>query len=276
MLLKKKQLSPMLEEMVRKKLNFLLANTLLFLISLPLEARSFDEIFPNLTESRRNEVFSEGGAIRSVNKGEGLEFLPAPSSGVDLPNRILAKNPAYLAESLLVVPYTGRPLTVLDAYNALGKVQSLSGRLYRSHTRNQEVPLFEDATRLESAKRINPIPDPPPAPVLPSGETVYLRLKDTNFGNSYYQADISFSSSALLYSLSNFRSISYLFFTVMKEEKFSALLYLEPLEEGMLVYSIAGTDVSDFIAGKINIPSAIAKRLAVVVDWVSDGIREMR
>jgi hypothetical protein len=187
----------------------------------------------------------------------------------------MAKGPAYLTESLVVVPYSGRPLTVLDAYNALGGVRRLKGKLYQSHSRNAAVPLFEDATRLESAKKNNPIPDPQAAFSVPSRETIYLRLKDVNFGNTYYQADISGESAGLLYSLSNYKTITYII-PVMKEGKFSAFLYLEPLTEGMLVYSIAGTDVSNFIAGKIDIPSAISKRLTVFIDWIAEGIRNIQ
>jgi hypothetical protein len=61
----------------------------------------------------------------------------------------------------------------------------------------------------------------------------------------------------------------------MKEEKFSAILYMEPLTEGMLVYSVAGADASDFIASKIDIPSAISKRLAVFIGWISDDLKTM-
>ncbi|MDR2257702.1 MAG: hypothetical protein LBE14_00980, partial [Treponema sp.] len=61
---------------------------------------------------------------------------------------------------------------------------------------------------------------------------------------------------------------------VIKEEKFIAQLYFEPITEGVLVYSIAGADVSDFVASKIHMPSAIAKRLAVIISWVVDGISQ--
>jgi hypothetical protein len=173
-----------------------------------------------------------------------------------------------------VLPYSGKILDTLDAYNALGRIRDLKGRLYRSFTRKAEIPLFEDATRLESAKKNNAIPDPPPASELPSSETVYIRLKDVNFGNSYYRADVSAGPHGITYSLTNYKNLTYLFFTVMKEEKFSAILYLEPLAEGMLVYSVAGADASDFIAGKIHIPSAIEKRLAVFIGWVSDNLKK--
>jgi hypothetical protein len=258
------------------KKTVLVFGTLLFLFPAWGQARPFDDIFPYLDRDKKEQVFSEGGVIRSFRSGGSWEFNPSPSSGIDLQSRIMRKGPAYIVESLTVVPYSGRPLGILDAYNVLGKVRDLKGRLYHSATRNADIPLFEDATRLESSRRTGAIPDPPAASTLPSPETVYIRLKDVNFGNSYYRADISSDSYGLLYSLTNFKSITYLFFSVMKEEKFNALMYLEPLEEGMLVYSVAGTDVSDFVASKIDISSAVGKRLAVFIDWVAGGIRGIK
>jgi hypothetical protein len=118
-----------------------------------------------------------------------------------------------------------------------------------------------------------PVPDPQNASTVPLSETFYIRLKDVNFGNSYYRSDISTNSYGVTYRLSNVKSIKYLIFTVMGEEKFSARVYLEPLSEGMLIYSVASADVSDFIASKINIPSAISKRLTVFIAWIRDNLR---
>ena len=238
------------------------------------QSRSFDTLFPRLDGELKREAFLEGGVIRSLKPGEPLALSPAPGSGIELVSQIQAKGHAYITESLLVIPYHARPLRVLDAYNSLAKVQGLKGRVYHSFTRDSEIPLFEEAVRLESDRRNNPIPDPPPASTLPVKETVYIRLKDVNFGNSYYRAEITPHNTGLLYNLTNYRTITYLFVPVMREEKFTALLYLEPLEEGMLVYAVAGADVSDFISRQIDIPSAIGKRVAVFIDWVSDGLRE--
>jgi hypothetical protein len=235
--------------------------------------RSFDEIFTTLGEARKREVFGDEGLIRSVKRNEKLEFIPAPNSGIDLAGVINRENPSYLAESLLVIPYQGHILDRLDIYNALGRIGDLKGRLYHSHTRNAEVALFEEATRIESERNTRAVADPPPSRVLPNSETVYIRLKDVNFGNSYYRGDMSVSPYGVTYNITNFRNISYLVFTVMKEGKFSAVLYMEPLTEGMLIYSMAGADASDFIAGLIDIPSAISKRLAVFIGWISDGLK---
>jgi hypothetical protein len=257
-----------------KKKGLLFAALVIFPVFL--QARSFDDIFPYLGQDIKQQVFSYGGVIRSMGNIQDLAFLPAFSSGINLIDKVLEKKPSHFFESLAVVPYAGRTLNILDAYNALGKVRSLKGRLYHSATRDADVPLFEDATRLESSRKNNPIPDPPPAARAPASETIYIRLKDVNFGNSFYRADISSNTHGVLFSLTNYKTISYLLFTVMKEEAFSANLYLEPLDEGMLVYSLAGTDVSNFIASKTDIPSAIRKRLAVFIDWISDGIKTAR
>ena len=237
--------------------------------------RSLSELFPGLNENQKREIFSRDGIINSAEKNEAMIFIPAPGSGIDLISTVMRNNPSYLAESLLVIPHQSKVLSRLDAYNALSKVGDLKGRLYRSHTRNAEVPLFEDATRIESAQRDRPIPDPPLSTVLPQSETIYMRLRDVNFGNSFYKAEFSTGPYGLTYNLSNFRNLRYLVFTVMKEEKFSAILYMEPLAEGMMVYSVAGADASDFIASKIDIPSAISKRLSVFIAWISDNIKSL-
>jgi hypothetical protein len=58
---------------------------------------------------------------------------------------------------------------------------------------------------------------------------------------------------------------------VIKQEKFTAQLYFEPITEGILVYGLAGADVSDFIMSRMDMSSAIGKRLAVIISWVIDG-----
>jgi hypothetical protein len=100
-----------------------------------------------------------------------------------------------------------------------------------------------------------------------------MRLKDVNFGNSYYKADISFTPYGLVYNLSNFKDLSYLFFKVIKEDKFFARFYMEPLSEGVLLYSVSGADVSDFVAKQVDMPSAVTKRLRVITGWVIDGLK---
>jgi hypothetical protein len=244
------------------------------LVPLFAQTRSLGEIFPGISPAVRDQAFSPNGFIYSSEKKDGFRLLD--SSGLDprLSGGVLNSGPSVLVESLLIIPRNNSPSSLLDVYNALGNIRALKGRLYHSATRNQDIPLFEDATRIAGAKKTSPIPDPGPSSSLPSAETVYLRIKDVNFGNSYYRGDVSLNSFGLVYRLSNYKNLTYLFIPVIKEGKFIAQLYFEPITEGILVYSIAGADISDFVASKIDMPSAIAKRLAVIISWVVDGVTE--
>jgi hypothetical protein len=254
-----------------KKIFFLLAAGLGVLAPLSAQ-RSFEELFPGFEESGRERVFGDRGFIRSATERAELRFFPAAGSGVDILSPVLNRNPSCLVEFLLVIPAEGKAMDLTALYNALGKIRDLKGRLYHSSTRDEDIPLFEDATRIEGPRKTTPIPDPPPAAMIPQKDEIFIRLKDVNFGNSFYRADISAGDHGVLYRLSNFKNLSYLFIPVMKEEKFIAQFYLEPLAEGVLVYSVAGAEVSDFVASRVDIPSAIRKRLEVIIDWVRHGV----
>ena len=156
----------------------------------------------------------------------------------------------------------------------MGNIQGLKGRLYHSATRDEDVPLFEDADRIQSPDKLTPIPDPPRSAVLPVTDRVYIRLKDVNFSNSYYQGDVSFASGGLLYNLTNFKNLSYGIIPVIRERRFKAQFYVEPLGEGVLVYCAAAAEVGGFISGMVDISSAVRKRLEVILGWLIDSIAE--
>jgi hypothetical protein len=234
--------------------------------------RSFDDLFPGLEPEKRSQAFS-GGYLEAREKDNILRLLPSD----DIASRIagaavIDMHPYCLVESITVIPVRDEKMELVAIYNAMGKIGDLKGRLYHSFTRDEYVPLFEEATRIEGPRRTRSVPDPADSRVLPRSDRIYICLKDINFGNSYYQADIFTAPHGLLYGLSNFRNLSYGIIPVIKEKKFSAQFYVEPLEEGVLVYSIAAAEVSEFIAGRIDIPSAIRKRLEVILGWLIDNI----
>ena len=239
------------------------------------QQRTFNDIFPNVSQDIRLAIFGNSGYVMASQKASGFQIIGnSQSTGLDpqIVNIVLEKNPGYLVESISVISLSPDTISLLDVYNVLGNIRGLSGRLYNSATRNQEVPLFEDATRIVSEGRTTAIPDPAPAMILPRTETVYIRLKDANFGNSYYRGEMALIQNGLRYTLSNFRNLSYLFVPVIREGRFIAQLYFEPIYEGVLIYSIAGADISDFVASRIHMNSALEKRLAVITSWATEGI----
>jgi hypothetical protein len=255
---------------------------LFFLILLPIPAqtvsipakRSFNEIFPGVPSSVREAAFSREGYCKA-SEAVTSALVNSGRNAIDpqIVRSVLDKQPGFLVESIMVVPGGENQYSLLDVYNALGKVRGLKGRLYLSATRNEQVPLFEEVTRIESAKKNNPIADPAPAARIPPSQTIYMRLKDVNFGNSYYRGDITLGQRGLSYRLANNKNITYFLVPVIKEEKFIAQLYFEPITEGILIYALAGADVSDFVSSRIHMPSAISKRLTVIIEWVAEGIK---
>jgi len=262
---------------------FLYFCSLLPLLEAPLGAqteplpgkRLFNEIFPGIAPAVRQAAFSNEGYTKSA-ENVSRSSLIGSGQGIDpqIIESIFAKKPGFLVESIKVIPDAEGGYSLLDVYNALGNIRGLKGRLYHSHTRNEKIPLFEEVTRIEGPKKNTPVADPPPAARIPLSETSYMRLKDANFGNSYYRGDMALFQRGLRYSLTNNKNISYFFLTAIKEEKFTMQLYFEVISEGILIYSLAGIDVSDFVSSRIDMPSAISKRLAVIMSWAAEGITE--
>jgi hypothetical protein len=246
---------------------------ILLAFHLAAQKRPLDAVFPGLEAGIRDQVLGEG-FITSSTRSAGFTLLSPAGLESGVADYILGRQPACLIESLRILPETGANLE--DVFGALRNIRNLKGRPYYSETRKAYIPLFEEATRIGGPGKNTPLADPPPGPAAVRAETVYLRLKDANFGNTYYQGDIVPHGNGLLYRLSNTKTFYVFVVPVIREEKFIAQIYFEPVEEGILVYGLAGADVSDFIASKIDMPSAIGKRMAVILSWVTDGIKNAR
>jgi len=234
--------------------------------------RSFHDIFPGLSQGQRLIVTSSRGLRNSFDKNGSPALLPHPDSGIDLISQVMLKKPSHIIEALVVLPFNRREPDFLDIYNALRKIKNI-----QDHTisiRGKDTKIFMDTTRLESAKKRKPVPDPPPVDILPYSETMYLRFIDQYMGDLYLRGDISMGLYGITYSLSNFRDVSYSIFRIMKAESFSAIIYLEPVKEGILVYSISGIYIPGFIARRVNLTPSMNNRITVLVNWIADGLKE--
>jgi hypothetical protein len=199
-------------------------------------------------------------------------MIPKTGGTVALSKESLGPNPVFFVEALQVIP--GKHTSLLRIYNALEQSKNLAGRLYHSATRNRDIPLFEEAVRIEGPDKIrSALPDPPPAAALPSARENYIRLKDANFGACYYAISFATDRRGIRYRIQNFKPLTFGPFPVMKAQGFTALFYLEPVEEGLALYCLVGAEVSDFIGRHVNMSSALDKRLDVLIEWLLDGIR---
>jgi len=236
----------------------------------PVETRSFDDVFPNFSRNQKARVMNGVGLRYSFEKEGSPTLIPDPDSGVDLLGSVMAKNPSHVVEALVVVPYKKRELDLLDVYNALGRIKNIQDHKYSINDR--EIVIFKETTRLISAKDRKPIPDPSPANILPYSETMYLRFIDPYIGDFYLRGDMSAGLYGITYSMTNFRDISFSIFRVMKTERFSAIIYVEPVKEGILIYSMSGLYLPNFIAKRINLTPNMNRRITVLLDWIIEGL----
>ncbi|GMO45911.1 MAG: hypothetical protein Ta2B_27140 [Termitinemataceae bacterium] len=252
------------------------------------QTRSLDSIFPNLnadikkralektgfssyTETYKNNKSPEKAKRLNSDGVSSIKFDLVPADkNINITSDVQAANPLYVFESLFIVPSSNKNL--LNVYSAISQIKKLQGRTYHSVTRDKNIALFEEATRIISEKNTSPTNDPSKIYVLPKNEIFFLRVKDANFGNCYYKAAVNVSDSAIFYTLSNSKPISYLFVPVIKNGKFIIKMYIEPVTEGFMIYAVTGIDASEFVTKNVNIPSAIQKRLDVIYTWIIDGI----
>ena len=246
-----------------------------FAINLFAQLRSFNDIFPNVGYDIRTAAFKDSGYYRiSQKSNRGALFGSDRDSAIDpqIVNSVLRQNPDYLVESISVITPRQGTVSLINVYNALGNIRRINNWPFDSRTGNQTSPVFKDATRIAGENQTTSIPDPASARIVPRTETFYIRLKDINFGNMYLRIEMTMFQNGLRYTMTNFRSINFLFIPVIKKENFIAQLYIEPIAEGVLMYSIAGADVPGFLLSRINIDSAITKRLDVFTSWAASGI----
>jgi len=237
----------------------------------PIEIRSLNNVFPNLSRNQKIRARGNVGLRYAFEKDGAPTLIPGLNSGIDLLGDVMAKKPSHIIEALVIVPYRKRELDLLDIYNALGRVKNIKD--HKITANGKEVVIFSDTTRLVSAKERKPIPDPPPAETLPYSETMYIRFVDPYIGDFYLRGDISVSLYGLTYNITNFKDVSYYIFRVMKSERFSVIIYLEPIKEGVLIYSVAGLYLPNFIAKRVNLTPNMERRITVLLNWIIEGLR---
>jgi hypothetical protein len=236
------------------------------------QARSISQVFPSCTREQRDAAFSSGGYLYYGNRSENLTLLPRTSETITISKSSLGPKPGFFLEYLQILPR--KNVSLLRVYNAVQKIQDLKGRLYFSHTAKRYMPVFTDAVRIEGPGKLKVfLPDPPLAGIISSAETIYARVTDIRFGNCYFEISLTSNRQGILYRITNFRTLTYGPIPVVKERVLNILLYIEPVEEGLAVYCLAGAEVSDFIAKYVDIPTALDKRMSVFVEWLLDGTK---
>ncbi|MDR0408781.1 MAG: hypothetical protein LBH18_00055 [Spirochaetaceae bacterium] len=232
--------------------------------------RTLEDLFPEAGEGVLQKA-RDGGYARSLRTANPAELSVKPAGGISLERGADKGEPPYIIENLLLLK-NDKPVTKLDIYNALCGIRTLQGIEYFSSTRGKRTVLFEEASRVAGEDDLKKRDDPPPARAAPSAETVFITVKDVNFGNCYYKAELKTEGGGIRYTLTNFKNINYLFIPVIRPENLRIQLYIEAVDEGVLIYGLTSVKTADFADKRADIPSAIQKRLDVIYKWIDSNI----
>jgi hypothetical protein len=235
------------------------------------QIRSFDAVFPGFSPEQRETAMGSVGLRHSFARGESPMLVPNPDLGINLLGSVMEKDPSHLIEALVVVPYNDQEIDLLEIYNALGRIENIKD--YSVMLNNNTPYAITESARIADARNRRDIPDPPPAVTLPFSQTIYLRLKEPNFSNFYLRADVSISLYGITYTITNFADIWYFILPIIRAERFITIIYLEPVEEGILIYCVCGFYLPGFIADRVNLTPNINRRIEIFVNWITDGLR---
>jgi hypothetical protein len=73
--------------------------------------------------------------------------------------------------------------------------------------------------------------------------------------------------------MTNFTDIRIFLIPIMRAERFNIIVYLEPVEEGILVYCMSGFYMPNFIVNMFNLTLSINTRVTILINWVIDSLR---
>ncbi|HOX31122.1 MAG TPA: hypothetical protein PLB91_02255 [Spirochaetales bacterium] len=231
--------------------------------------RPLDALYPSLDPALLEKARQAGGLSAPADSAAALSLVPAGEAGAALRKALEGRRYSFLVETLALVA-EGIPEGEgkLGLFNAMTSFRELSGLTYRSHSRGEGAVLFDEATRISDLKKAAPLPDEALV-ALPEAAEYLVRLKDANFGTSYYRVGIDSRLPGLLFSMVNAKPLSVFLVTVAGEGEFFSLFYVERVEEGLLVYGLSGAKVGGFAAKRVDLPSAVRKRAAALRTWIT-------
>jgi hypothetical protein len=239
-------------------------------------ARGFDDVFPRLDSSIKQQALSQTGYYfysKMEQTGTYHFSIDAGSIPDTIISEIIKNHPETLIEMLIVIDAPdNKKLTLLDIYNALGKTSALAGRNYYSHVRKKYTPLFKKVSRVENEKNQRKINDPIQKNIIPAQEDIFFAVDDVNFGECFYKSTFSATLNGITYKLTNIKNISLFVLTVIKAHSLNINFYIEPVNEGVLIYALMGISMERIAASKVDVPSAARKRFDIVKQWLIDGI----
>ena len=238
---------------------------------------------PGLSADDAERLRSEG-MVRRHTEDQPMQFRFLPRTSLDRTVRgsFDGFSPNVVNEVLYLLPLPSpgrlpsptdsRPASrgsrddvLLQLYNRLRAVSTLSGVVYRSGRTGEDRVLFDDVYAIDSLRARNRLPDPLVTRI-PAESRFYLHLVDANFGSSYFEASYFGAADAISFGMRNAQSLT-LVVPVIRADRLRFHLVVVPLEDALLLYGMVGVEAGALIRRTVHLPSAFRNRIETLADW---------
>ena len=231
---------------------------------------------PGLSADDAERLRSEG-MVRRHTEDQPMQFRFLPRTSLDRTVRgsFDGFSPNVVNEVLYLLPLppldgvgsrpASRSEVLLQLYNRLRAVSTLSGVVYRSGRTGEDRVLFDDVYAIDSLRARNRLPDPLVTRI-PAESRFYLHLVDANFGSSYFEASYFGAADAISFGMRNAQSLT-LVVPVIRADRLRFHLVVVPLEDALLLYGMVGVEAGALIRRTVHLPSAFRNRIETLADW---------
>jgi hypothetical protein len=212
--------------------------------------------------------------INTVYDGGALTLTPSyPPLTQHVQGQYSAVNPNAVIKSLrlYIKPRTAQSenwneMEYAGLYNSILAVQSLAGIQYFSRTRNKMHTLYENSEIIDSPDTKKPLPDPfYSAPQ--SQLDLYVRQKDTTFGNNIYQCTYYADAKSFIIVQQNLNTITLGPLPVIGKNNFRSCTAILDAGQYIIVYMAFFVRASFLPGMKQQISVSISNRVEALLNW---------
>ncbi len=220
---------------------YLITITLLFVSALgfTLGAESFNEISQQFLSPQDAQSLLDGEFLSYTLGTRGsLKYLPPVEAAEDIQDDIRVLRGDIAMEFIFFVPFTDDlqrdPLWQLNQYLA---IEDMTNATFYGSRSGEEARLFTYASRVDSPKRLNPLPSIQ-YDELPEEFDFYSEVEMNKIGQMVLDAEGEVMDNNELYIyLETTNTLKYSIFKFLKPRNLHMHVVTKPLDDGILVYN---------------------------------------
>lgn len=251
---------------------FILSIAILFISASTGFASSLKTLLPDLSENEYSDLLAGSTLIAWPGTAADMRFSPKGEMGEALRTLPEQFKVSVYVESAFLIPGIALSEKIkLDVVNELLNVETLSGVTYYSERRDAITILFDNVYQVAqpgsktiiAAETLSELPD---------SLGVFIHLKDSNFGSSWYEMIIKQLGGGLLFSLQNQKPLSFMMIRAFSENDVRMRIIITSVDEGIYVAAICAANPARLASSLVDMYSAMEKRLRAVQGWVVERI----